>query len=151
MTDSLKPLWQEHADILQLKNVAQKVWQELTTKKPFALLLLGDLGAGKTALTREILYHAGLSPQRPVNSPTYTLANEYKIDQDIYVHLDLYRISEQDLAFADDLLNFDSPISGLFIEWPKSAFFATNLIKRTHQMVIETHQDKRYYSLSLFN
>ena len=57
------------------------------------VLLFGDLGAGKTTMTREILYRLGLQPSVSVSSPTFTVLFEYEINNKWYAHIDLYRVS----------------------------------------------------------
>lgn len=62
------------------------------------LVLVGDLGAGKTAFTQG--FAAALGVTTPVTSPTFTLANRYQ-GRLVVNHLDVYRLS--DLAEARDL------------------------------------------------
>ena len=57
----------------------------------------GDLGAGKTALTRGIA--AGLGIEEPVTSPTYTIVNEYLSGRMPLFHFDMYRLSSSDELF----------------------------------------------------
>lgn len=62
------------------------------------LVLVGDLGAGKTAFTQG--FAASLGVEAAVTSPTFTLANRYQ-GRLVVNHLDVYRLS--DLAEARDL------------------------------------------------
>lgn len=73
------------------------------TEPPACLLLDGDLGAGKTALSRGYLRTATADPNLLVTSPTYLLSNVYTAapaaasstsDQKIY-HMDLYRLDQK--------------------------------------------------------
>lgn len=57
------------------------------------LILVGDLGAGKTAFTQGFGRARGVTD--PITSPTFTLANEYEGDVLIH-HLDVYRIEQID-------------------------------------------------------
>lgn len=57
----------------------------------------GDLGAGKTALTRGIA--AGLGVRECVTSPTYTIVNEYLSGRMPLFHFDMYRLSSSEELF----------------------------------------------------
>lgn len=61
------------------------------------LLLIGDLGTGKTTLTQAIA--RALSIQEKVTSPTFTLINEYEGRLPLF-HFDIYRI---EAAQADEM------------------------------------------------
>ena len=54
----------------------------------------GDLGAGKTAFTRGLA--RGLGYTEPVNSPTYTIVNEYLGGRLPLFHFDMYRLKSSD-------------------------------------------------------
>lgn len=56
------------------------------------VLLAGDLGAGKTALTQGI--GRGLGITEPITSPTFTLAREYDQGRLALHHLDVYRLDQ---------------------------------------------------------
>ncbi|TQK07164.1 tRNA (adenosine(37)-N6)-threonylcarbamoyltransferase complex ATPase subunit type 1 TsaE [Herbaspirillum sp. SJZ107] len=85
------------------------------------IYLHGDLGAGKTALTRALLHAAG--HQGAVKSPTYTLSEPYRIrlgGQPVeLIHYDLYRMSSPeeflDAGFREDFNGHNICI----VEWPE--------------------------------
>src|ERR1041385_6709378 len=54
--------------------------------------LLGELGAGKTYLTKGIARGLGVSAERAVNSPTFVLVNEYAGRFPLF-HIDAYRLA----------------------------------------------------------
>ncbi|WP_305823483.1 tRNA (adenosine(37)-N6)-threonylcarbamoyltransferase complex ATPase subunit type 1 TsaE [Massilia brevitalea] len=85
------------------------------------IYLHGDLGAGKTALTRSLIQAAG--HKGTVKSPTYTLSEPYRVQLDgqpvNVIHYDLYRMSSPeeflDAGFRDD---FDGK-NICIVEWPE--------------------------------
>ena len=87
--------------------------------------LAGDLGAGKTTLTRYWLQ--ALGHKGAVKSPTYTLVEPYSITQDngttkpIY-HADLYRLQDpEELSFIGFDEYLDEPNALVIIEWASRA------------------------------
>lgn len=58
---------------------------------PVLVLLTGDLGSGKTALTKGIVSGLGAASEDEVTSPTFTLVHVYGKSAKVY-HADLYRI-----------------------------------------------------------
>jgi tRNA threonylcarbamoyladenosine biosynthesis protein TsaE len=80
------------------------------------VLLIGDLGAGKTTLAKGIVEGRGIVSADNVSSPTFTLIHEYGQPVLAY-HIDLYRLNTVDEARRlglEDLL--DQPALVL-IEW----------------------------------
>jgi tRNA threonylcarbamoyladenosine biosynthesis protein TsaE len=77
------------------------------------LVLVGDLGAGKTAFTQGLARALGVD--EPVTSPTFTLANRYEGDMAVN-HLDVYRL--ESLAEAADLAIDELLDDGVtLVEW----------------------------------
>ena len=78
------------------------------------LLLDGQLGAGKTALTRAIVTALGAPDE--VSSPTFTLIQEYAGGRATLYHVDLYRLepAEVDDLGLEDLVLGDGVVA---IEW----------------------------------
>jgi tRNA threonylcarbamoyladenosine biosynthesis protein TsaE len=86
-------------------------------RPPLILWLEGDLGTGKTTLTRGIL--RGLGHGGAVRSPTFTLLESYELGPRRLYHLDLYRLGDpEELEYLGlrDLLERDSI---LIVEWPR--------------------------------
>ena len=86
-------------------------------KDSIEIHLQGDLGAGKTFISRSIIKNCGWDEL--VKSPTYTLCEEYELPNILFLHIDLYRTEEaQDI----DIFNLDRNISSkkiVLIEWPE--------------------------------
>lgn len=64
------------------------------TLSPGAVLLIGNLGAGKTTLAKGIVGGLNATPADEVSSPTFTLIHQYGDAAPVY-HIDLYRLDEQ--------------------------------------------------------
>lgn len=87
------------------------------------LYLHGDLGAGKTALTRSMLHALGHNGH--VKSPTYTLAEPYTVtigDQTVNViHFDLYRMASAEEFLDAGFREYFNHQTICVIEWPEKA------------------------------
>ena len=59
--------------------------------------LVGDLGTGKTALTKYIA--EGLGVAGPITSPTFTVVQEYHDGRLPLYHFDVYRVYDEDELF----------------------------------------------------
>jgi len=86
-----------------------------------ALYLHGDLGAGKTALTRALLHAAG--HQGRVKSPTYTLAEPYEVKlaerMVTVIHFDLYRMASPEEFLDAGFREHFNENSVCIVEWPE--------------------------------
>lgn len=60
-------------------------------RPPAVVMLIGDLGSGKTTLAKGIVQALGAAPPEEVLSPTFSLVHEYEGEPKVY-HLDLYRL-----------------------------------------------------------
>ncbi len=83
------------------------------------VLLVGELGSGKTVFARGIA--RGLGVTRRVTSPTYTFIAEYPEAEPPFIHMDLYRLNgvdaDQDGLGLDDYLNRGAVVA---VEWPEN-------------------------------
>ncbi|MDB5080788.1 MAG: hypothetical protein JWP00_2712 [Chloroflexi bacterium] len=80
------------------------------------ILLEGDLGAGKTTFTKGIA--SGMGVEGYVNSPTFTLVNEYEGRLPIY-HLDCYRLESGQEALDFGIEEYLDAGGVTIIEWPE--------------------------------
>lgn len=81
--------------------------------------LRGELGAGKTSLVRAVLEAMG--NQGSVRSPTYALAEPYRIAGLEAWHLDLYRIADPGELELLGLRDWLRPGVLVLVEWPERA------------------------------
>ena len=80
------------------------------------VLLIGNLGAGKTTFTKGMVEALGVGSANEVSSPTFTLIHEYGDPVRVY-HIDLYRLDEpREVASLglDELFDRDAVV---LIEW----------------------------------
>jgi N-acetylmuramoyl-L-alanine amidase len=89
----------------------------------FVMHMLGDLGAGKTTLTRALLRALGVTGT--LRSPSYALLEPYELPQldgGILHHFDFYRLEGTPLAWKDAGFEaaFEAPHAAI-VEWPQYA------------------------------
>jgi tRNA threonylcarbamoyladenosine biosynthesis protein TsaE len=87
-------------------------------RPPVIVLLSGELGSGKTTLTKGIISGLGAAREEEVTSPTFTLVHEFHNHCKVY-HVDLYRVEGfrdlESLALEDAL----GGIAVIIVEWPE--------------------------------
>jgi tRNA threonylcarbamoyladenosine biosynthesis protein TsaE len=86
-------------------------------KAPVLILLSGDLGAGKTTLTKGIAAGLGAAREDDVTSPTFTLVHKYEGRTRVY-HVDLYRIEDLHDFETLGLEDIFSEQAVVIVEWP---------------------------------
>jgi tRNA threonylcarbamoyladenosine biosynthesis protein TsaE len=84
---------------------------------PILVLLSGDLGAGKTTLTKGIAAGAGAAREDDVTSPTFTLVHKYQGTTRVY-HVDLYRVGDLHDLDTLGLEDIFSENAIVIVEWP---------------------------------
>lgn len=97
------------------------------------VLLIGNLGAGKTTLAKGIVEGLGVTGANEVTSPTYTIVHEYGDPVRVY-HVDLYRldtVEEVRGVGLDDLLDSDALV---LIEWGER--FPELFTRERHEIVL---------------
>lgn len=85
-------------------------------KKGDCVALVGDLGAGKTVMTKGIAKGLGVRNARYVNSPTFVIIKEYKGKIPLY-HFDLYRLHKSSVIDAENFEEYFYGDGVTVIEW----------------------------------
>ncbi len=84
-------------------------------KKGDVVAIYGDLGAGKTVISKGIAKGLGITDE--ITSPTYTFVHEYNDPVEFY-HFDMYRIIDPEEAVEIGFFEYLSKTSICIIEWP---------------------------------
>jgi len=137
----------EDATILFGQLLAKNIQKTALFQPGLVVYLQGDLGMGKTCLSRAFIQT--FLPGQRVKSPTYTLIEEYCAKDFGIYHLDLYRLAEPeelDYLGVRDLLS--SPHI-LLIEWPNKA--KGFLPAADIQLTIEPFASARKITLNLLS
>jgi len=92
---------------------------------PVLVLLTGDLGSGKTTLTKGIISGLGAAKEEDVTSPTFTLVHQFHNHCKVY-HVDLYRVENfhdlESLGLEDAL----AEKAVVIIEWSERFTFRSD-------------------------
>ncbi|HXA76289.1 MAG TPA: tRNA (adenosine(37)-N6)-threonylcarbamoyltransferase complex ATPase subunit type 1 TsaE [Candidatus Acidoferrales bacterium] len=94
-------------------------------KAPALVLLSGDLGAGKTTLTKGIASGLGAAREDEVTSPTFTLVHKYGGGVPVY-HVDLYRIGDFHDLETLGLEDVFAERAVVIVEWPDALTLRTD-------------------------
>ena len=92
---------------------------------PVLILLSGELGAGKTTLTKGIVSGLGAAREEDVTSPTFTLVHRYEGRARVY-HVDLYRVGDFHDLETLGLEDVFSEQAVVIVEWPDRLTLRTN-------------------------
>lgn len=79
------------------------------------VLLIGNLGAGKTTLAKGIVNGLGAAPPEEVSSPTFTLIHDY--GEGLVYHIDLYRLDRPEELTTLGLDEIFEKEAVVLIEW----------------------------------
>ena len=109
-------------------------------------MLIGNLGAGKTTLTKGIVEGRGIANADAVSSPTFTLIHQYGEANPIF-HIDLYRLEvarEVESLGLDDLFRSGALV---LLEWAER-FPDLMPAERTEIRIESVNEDEREITVS---
>jgi len=104
-------------NIADLSNAANWLLENIKTQKCVAFH--GEMGAGKTTFITAICRHLGAGGD--INSPTFSIINEYKMPTSIIYHIDLYRLKNEQEAILAGVEDCLTSGNYCFVEWPERA------------------------------
>ena len=121
-----------------------------TLRRGDFVAMFGDLGAGKTAFVRGAMKTLGEHAR--VQSPTYTIVNEYPAEIPVY-HFDMYRIDDEDSLYSIGYYDYLEGGGICFAEWcekiapylPETYYTVTirKCADDTNQRIITITEEKR--------
>nr|WP_321234838.1 tRNA (adenosine(37)-N6)-threonylcarbamoyltransferase complex ATPase subunit type 1 TsaE [uncultured Psychroserpens sp.] len=121
--------------------VAEEILQRVTSK---TILFYGEMGVGKTTLIKALAELLGCTDE--VNSPTFSIVNEYIAKESSIYHFDLYRINDEEEALNFGFEDYLYTSNWVFIEWPENA---KNLLPEDTNTIEIFHKNKTSRSLKL--
>lgn len=121
---------------------------KINSKMACVVGLYGDLGAGKTTLTKAVGKILGI--KRKLSSPTFVIIKRYKINNKKHknlFHLDAYRLkNEKELINLGWEAIISNPENLIFIEWPENVVKA---MPKSHHKVHIKHTKTGYRNLKV--
>ncbi|THD67945.1 tRNA (adenosine(37)-N6)-threonylcarbamoyltransferase complex ATPase subunit type 1 TsaE [Robertkochia marina] len=102
-----------------LNNVKEAIDFILKESPNRIILFKGEMGSGKTTLIKSLV--KGLGSDDVVSSPTFSLVNEYRNEEGPIYHFDLYRLEDEEEAYAIGMEEYLDSGAWCFVEWPDKA------------------------------
>ena len=98
---------------------------------PCVIELIGDVGTGKTTITKGIAKGLGVSEE--ITSPSFTISKRYEFKNGTLVHYDFYRLSDPGIMSEDLVENLNDEKTVTIIEWGNSV---SDILPENHRKFI---------------
>jgi len=99
----------------KLNNIYNIAKELINSFKNKIVLFNGDMGSGKTTIISSIVNILGTNVK--VSSPTFSIVNEYNIDEGSIYHFDFYRLKNSNEALDLGIYEYLNSGNWNFIEW----------------------------------
>ena len=99
----------------KLNNIDNIAKELINSFKNKIVLFNGDMGSGKTTIISSIVNILGTNVK--VSSPTFSIVNEYNIDESSIYHFDFYRLKNSNEALDLGIYEYLNSGNWNFIEW----------------------------------
>jgi tRNA threonylcarbamoyladenosine biosynthesis protein TsaE len=99
----------------KLNNIDNIAKELINSFKNKIVLFNGDMGSGKTTIISSIVNTLGTNVK--VSSPTFSIVNEYNIDEGSIYHFDFYRLKNSNEALDLGIYEYLNSGNWNFIEW----------------------------------
>ncbi len=135
-------LTNERATVAVGEGLAQVVLaqneQDDNLQSALIVYLNGDLGAGKTTLTRGFV--RGMGHKGNVKSPTYTLVEPYELPPWQVYHFDLYRLGDAEELEYMGIRDYFAENCCCFVEWPEKG---AGILAKADIVIELSYQDEQ--------
>lgn len=128
----------------QLNDIEHIAKTVLDLAKTKTLLFYGEMGVGKTTLIKTIVKTLG--SEDIVNSPTFSIVNEYNSNQGSIYHFDMYRIEEEEEALNFGIEEYLYSDKWILMEWPEKIL---NLLPENVTIITITADDDAFRTLKI--
>ena len=98
---------------------------------PCVIELVGDVGAGKTTITKGIAKGLGVIDE--ITSPSFIISKQYESPKGRLVHYDFYRLAEPGIMSEDLIENINDKNTVTVVEWADSV---SDLLPKEHKKFV---------------
>ena len=129
----------------EINKIIDKLSQRIKTDNIKSIALIGDLGTGKTHISKRICKNLGVTEN--VKSPTFTYLLEYDLEDIKIVQFDLYRLSNIDELYEVGYQEYvDADNTLLLIEWANNV---PEVVEETSIVINLEYFDENSRSVSI--